>query len=1013
MKLAAVFLENRVAAYSCILLVLIFGSITLYKLPVQLTPDVQKPEITITTNWRAANPEEVESEIVEPQEDALKGLPGMTRMVSTSQRGSGKISLSFDLDISVERALIEVVNRLNRVPSYPADADNPVLSNVGESARPIAWFIIRPSPGNDNDITAYRRMIEETVQRRFESVYGVALSEVRGAMERELRVTVDPYLAASRGVVLPVAVEKVAGMEDISGGDKDIGKRSYSIRFRGKYDPQDLGEMVLDWRDEKPVKLRDIARVEVLPQDPNTFVITKTGTSLAVNAYRESGINVITTMNKLKQAMNELAKGPLAQAGLTIEHVFDETIYIKEAITLLFSNLAIGIFLAGIVLWWFTRRLRPMFVVSVSIPVSLFAALVVLELTGRTLNTISLAALALSVGMILDASIIVVENILRLRGQGKPMAVAALQGVTQTRMALIASVTTTVAIFLPIIWMENEAGQLFADLAVALSGGIVVSLLTALLLVPSFGNHWLGEKQIIDPYRETWLRLTRWLMRLTSTPARRRGLIAGLLSVPLIITVLLMPKADYLPSGNRNLVFSILLPPPGMNIETMKTEIGNVIAEKLLPYVKGEAFPQIKHYFFVAFTGQAFMGARATNPEESDALVPLLSNLFRDFPDVLAFARRASLFTHGNTRSIDIDIQGQDIEPLLNAARIGYGAITQAIPGARIQPRPGLELSDPQLTLEPNEDRLAEVGWDRASVGMISRAVGDGLFVTDYFDGQKKIDVIARIEGWKTPDELASLPLVTPNGTLSPFGQLVRIERTAGPDKIRRLNRLRTVTLEVTPPPTLPLQQAILALKEKVEPVLRSQLPPNTAISYGGSASDLDIALSNMAGIFVLAIAILYLFISVIFRSFKDGLLIVISLPLATFGSVLLLQAVNLFVFQQLDLLTMIGFVIMLGLVVNNAILLVHQTREAERAGLDRAGAVEQALQIRLRPIAISTLTSLFGMLPLLLSPGAGSELYRGLAAVIVGGLSVSTMFTVVLLPALLRIGEKPRAVSG
>lgn len=1008
MKLAEAFLDNKTAAYACVLLVLIFGSITLNQLPIQLTPEVTKPEITITTGWRAANPEEIESEIIEPQENALKGLPGVTQMVTDSTQGRGTVRLTFALGISIERAMIEVVNRLNSVPSYPADVDNPVLSNVGEASRPIAWFIIRPMAGNDADITRYNRFLEETVQRRFERIPGVSLSEVRGAMDTELLITIDAYRAAARNIILPEIAQRIAGMQNISAGDHDIGKRSYSIRYRGKYTPDKLQEMVLVWRDGKAVRLRDIATVTITPKEKNTFVITKDGISLAVNAYRESGVNVIEVMNQLQQAAQELREGPLQRAQLTMEQVYDETDYIREAITLLFSNLLIGILLAGLTMWWFTRRLRALWVVSISVPMSLFAALVVLELAGRTLNTISLAALALSVGMVLDASIIVVENILRLRSQGQPMLKAAIGGVVETRMALVASVATTVAIFLPILWLGGEVGQLFTDLAVALSAAIVMSLFTALFLVPSFSNLWLGSHEINDPFKQVWGRWSRKLTVLTDTPKRRFQLITALIAIPILITVFAIPKADYLPAGNRNLVFAILLPPPGMNIETMQTEVGEVIAKNLTPYVNGDLFPKIKHYFFVAFSGGAFMGARAQNADDADAVVPVLNNLLQDFPGMLAFAQKASLFSDRNSRSIELNIQGNDIEGMLQAARMGYGLISKELPGARVRPRPGLELSNPQLTLIPNEDRIVEAGWDRGAVGMIVRAAGDGLYTTDYFDGQKKLDVIVRIDGWETPEGLGALPFATPNSGAIPLEELVSIERRAGPDKIRRLNRLRTITLEITAPQTLSLQETLSVIETKIVPVLRTQLPPESFITYSGSADKLLTVLVGMAGVFALAIVILYLLISVLFRSFRDGLLIIIALPLATFGSVLMLRFVNLFVFQPLDLLTMIGFIIMLGLVVNNAILLVNQTRVAERNGMHRAVAVEQALLTRLRPIAISTLTSLLGMMPLLLSPGPGSELYRGLAAVIIGGLAVSTLFTLVLLPALLRLGEKP-----
>ena len=1006
MNLAQIFLDNKTASYACLLFALILGLFTLNKLPIQLTPEVQKPEVSITTAWRAATPNEIESEIIEPQEDVLKGLPGVTRMVSTSGHGSGSIRLTFELGFSLDRALIEIINRLNSVPSYPIDADNPVLSNVGETARPIAWFIIRPAPGNNNDIDTYKTLIEEEVQRRFEQVRGVALSEVLGAMESELRITIDPYKAAARGIILPTIANQIAGLEDISAGDKDIGKRGYSIRFHGAYKPQELGGMVLAWRNNKPVRLRDISTVAIVPQERNSFVITKDGQSIAVNAYRESGVNVISIMNQLKSVAAKLSEGILADSKLTIEQVYDETDYIRESISLLLGNLVIGIILAGFALWWFTRRLRPMLVVGMSIPLSLFAALIVLELSGRTLNTISLAALALSVGMVLDASIIVVENILRLRTLGHSLKKAALQGIVQTRAALIASSATTVAIFLPIVWLEGEAGQLFADLALALSVAITVSLLTALFLVPSFSNMWLDDKPLIDPFINTWKKISDGVLRLTDGQRKRHGLIALLISIPLIIIVLTIPKADYLPTGNRNLVFAILLPPPGMNITTLQEEVGNVISDKLSKYVKGDAFPKIKHYFFVAFPGQAFMGARASNADESGALVPVLNNLLKDFPGILAFAQRASLFSDRNSRSIEINIQGNDIQALLNSARAGFIAVKQVLPFAQTRPRPGLELSDPQLSLLPKEERIAEVGWGRREVGFIARAAGDGLFAVDYFDGKKTINTIVLIEDWQSIEDLAALPVATPSGGTVPLGALVDIQRVSGPDRIRRVDRLRTVTLEVTAPPQLSLQETLDALKEKVEPVIRAQLPASASISYGGSADKLESLLKDMGGTFGLALIILYLLISVLFHSFRDGLLIMISLPLAVVGSVSLLHIVNLLAFQTLDLLTMIGFIIMLGMVVNNAILLVHQTRIAERQGICRRDAVEQALLVRLRPIAISTITSLLGMLPLLLALGAGAELYRGLATVIVGGLMVSTIFTLVLLPALLRLGE-------
>ena len=319
--------------------------------------------------------------------------------------------------------------------------------------------------------------------------------------------------------------------------------------------------------------------------------------------------------------------------------------------------------------------------------------------------------------------------------------------------------------------------------------------------------------------------------------------------------------------------------------------------------------------------------------------------------------------------------------------------------------RPGRELAGPELRLVPNERRIAEAGWNRATMARITRALGQGLYVGDYFDGEDQLNIIVRVQDWQTPEELAAIPLMTPNAGVLPVGELVDVTRTAGPEQIRRLDRRRTVTLQITPPDDVSLEEGIALLKEKVEPKVRGMLPPDGSIRYTGAAEKLDIALRDMASSLALALVILFILMAALFRSFRDSLLVLFALPPAIIGSILALELTNLFTPQAMDLLTMIGFVILLGLVVNNAILLVHQTRNAEREGLGRRDAVEQAVRRRLRPILMSTLTSIFGMLPLWVIPGAGTELYRGLAAVIVGGMSVSAIFTLVLLPSLLQLG--------
>jgi len=1004
-------LDNPVALLVAIILILIFGTISLSRLPIQLTPEIEEPEITITTTWRASAPTEVEAEIIEPQEDVLRGLPGLTEIRATAHEGRGEINLKFAVDMDMRRALVEVMNRLNQVSDYPDDADEPSISTVGQNARAIAWFIIKTAEDNQRPIETYNDFVEEVVQSRFERIPGVARSDIYGGRGRELRITFDPYKVASLGVEIDKVMKLAGTSKDVSAGFVDVGKREYSIRFTGKYEATDLGDMVLDWREGRPIYLRDVAIVEERLADKNSFVITNGSLSIAINAQRQNGVNVLRVMSGLKEAVKELNDGPLKRAGLNIKQVSDETIYIHRSIELLRNNLSIGIGLAVIILFLFLLKFPATLIVTASIPICLIASFSMMDLTGRTLNIVSLAGLAFAVGMVLDASIIILENVVRLRERGLSAVEASTKGTSQVWGALLASTATTIAIFLPVVFLGEEVGKLFSDLAVTITAAITLSFFTAITVVPTAAKIFLGQKSFIDPYQKLWKVLCKVIMVLTNTSLRRAFWILLLISLPVLIMQQLTPKADYLPDGKRNLAFAFILPPPGTNIGTIENEMGSIVANRVKPHIEGLKEPFIKYYFFVAFSRGVFMGVRAKHDDDIDKLVPLVDSVVQGFPDTIAFAKQSALFRgFGAGRTIDINIQSKDLPALMDTALQTFISVSALYP--KIRPRPGLQLAQPELQLIPNERRISEAGWDRSIVAALTQTLGDGRFVGDYFNGEETLDIILRSKPWSTPEELGSIPIKTSNAGVLPLNELVDVVRTAGPEEIRRINRRRTVTLEVSPPSNVPLEEAKEIIRRDIEPQILAQLPEDGDIHYGGTADKLDTALESMKGSFLLAITILYLLMSAMFRSFKDSVLVLLSIPLATFGGVLALYVINLVSFQAMDLLTMIGFIILLGLVVNNAILLVYQTRSAERAGHSRKDAVEEAILLRLRPIMMSTLTSIFGMLPLLLIPGAGAELYRGLAAVIVGGMMVSTFFTLILLPSLLRIGESKRVVT-
>jgi multidrug efflux pump subunit AcrB len=1014
MNLTAASLKNPAAIAVVVAITLFFGAWSLSRLPIQLFPDIETPQITIQTNWRAASPREIESEIIEPIEAVLRGLPGMTEMAAYANAGNAYITLRFGLTTDMQKMLMDVIARMNRIDPLPQDASQPVISLGGgqDNTPALTYFFLQLLPGTPGSILDYAQFVEDTVRPVLEGIPGVASVRVAGnsrGREEELQILFDPGRAADLGVPLPRIAARLGQANDVSGGFVDVGRRQYTLRFSGRYEPTDLNELIFEWRDGRPVKLGDIAQVQVTRADGGATPTQNGNPAISIRIDRENGANVLQTLNAVKAAVDELNQGIVSDRGLTLAQSFDASVFIYRAISLVTGNLVLGVLLSVGVLWWFMRQLRATLIVAVAIPVSLLATFIVLSVAGRSLNVISLAGLAFATGMVLDAAIVVLENIVRLRERGISSFEASLQGAGQVWAALLASTATTVAIFLPVIFMREVEGQLFGDLAITIAIAVVVSLVVAVTLLPLAAHLGLQGKPGEDRLANTWQTLTSRILALTNSSRQRAGLAVALLSLPLAMSWWLMPELDYLPPVKRDAVDAYFQFPPGASSSFIKEEYIAELDRRMAPLMNGERQPALKNYYILTWAGGGGLGARVQDQRQVGALEKIMrEEIFANLPDLTFYASQGNLFGgFGGERMISIHVQARDRDALASAAERGEALLTELLPESVVRVTPGLEQAEPELQLQPRDRRIAEAGWNRNDIGNIVRALGDGLYVGEHFDGEKRMNIILRAKPWDAPEQLAATPLRTAAGDIVSLGDLVAIERTVGPSQLRRIDRRRTITLEVRPPDNVPLEQVLRVIHEQVEPEIRLALPADGNILYGGSANALTRAIVSMGSNFALACVLLFLLMAALFRSVKDSLLVVMSMPLAMVGGVVALRLLNLFAFQPLDLLTMIGFVILLGLVVNNAILLVHQTRAAESAGSNRHQAVEQALLTRLRPIFMSTLTSIFGMLPLLIMPGTGSVIYRGLAAVIVGGMSVSAVFTLLLLPCLLRMGHK------
>ena len=1014
MNLTRAALKNPAAIIVIVVLIMVFGLMSVFKLPIQLTPDIEQPQINISTGWPSAAPAEMESVIIEPIENVVKNTQGVTKVTTDIRRGFGNITLTFDVGADMQKAMLDVINNLNQAPPIPLDAMDPIVSAGGGRGGPnTASLMIKTLPSNSaQDLGQYQKLIEDVVRPRFSRIQGMGQVNLQSHRPRELRVTFDPLRTASLGLSLSDISSTISRANDVSAGVANVGRRQYTVRFSGQYDVTNLTEMIIGYSGERPIYLKDIATVENTLVDRFGFNMRSGQPSYYFTLKRQNDANTVALLDEINIAIKELNEGPMKEAGLVIELSFDSSVHIRNALKLVQNNLGLGIVLALIILWLFLRGWRNILIIAVTIPISLMVAFVALSVFDRSLNVISLAGLAFSVGLVLDAAIIVQENIVRLRGLGMDGNKAVMRGALQVTGALFASTATSVAIFLPILFMAGIEGQLFSDLALTLSIAVIASLVTAITILPIASRYWLKSQVDNDPFAHYWEKLTSLVMRLTNTQTKRLSWISFLLGGSILVIVLLMPKTDFMPRAPIDGFFFSLNMPPGGNVDFIEKEMASLVKERLAPYLSGEKSPKIKSYNFYSFGSGATGGfIYSADPTRVEELMDVIrSEVLGGLPDTQVFLFRGSMINvsgGGNGRTVEINVQGPDIESLMSVAQVGIDAINDTMEGTTAFPNPGLSLSEPELKLTPNDQRITQAGLSRRDVANAIRAYTSGLFIGEYFDGNDRVNVILRGEQWKTPDELAALPIHSPLAGIQTLGELTSLSRTAGPTSLRRVDGKRTISIQISPPATMSLEEALVTINEKIIPKMKEQLPVEASIQLSGNANKMAAAISDMLKNFILALVILFLLMTALFKSPKDSLLVLLVMPLAVAGGVVGLNLLNLVTYQSLDLLTMIGFIILLGLVVNNAILIVDQTRKAEKEGLSRRRAVAQAIRIRARPVYMSTLTSLFGMLPLMVMPGVGSEIYRGLATVIVGGMFISAIFTLVLFPSLLRFGEK------
>jgi HAE1 family hydrophobic/amphiphilic exporter-1 len=789
-------------------------------------------------------------------------------------------------------------------------------------------------------------------------------------------------------------------------------------------------------------------------------------------------------MSEVRKVVDELnAPGGILRSykndryGLRLRLVMDDTYYIHRALGLVRENLMLGGSLAVLTLLLFLRSPRPTLIIAISIPISIIGTFVVMTVTGRNVNVISLAGLSFAVGMVVDNAIVVLENIDRHLALGESPATAAYRGAKEVWGAILASTLTTVAVFAPVLTIKEETGQLFYDIALAICAAVMLSLLVSISVIPAAGSKFLrhhraqrgpvgravhsllGLAPLLSWCTDAFSRWIYWMAH--PSPAGmwlRLVVIVTIVGAAFGTSRALMLPASYLPDGNKNLTFGQIFTPPGYSME-QNASVAERVESMIQPYWEAEddqqaaaimplidtqtgepieSVPALDEFFFTVSRGRVFMMTTSRDPENVKPVKDILKQAMGQIPGCHGFSSQRSIFGRnaGGSNSVQVEVIGRDMQRLRSSAAYLQDRLWEEFSKFDVRSDPmGFNEAGPERQIVIDQVRAKELGLNVQEFAVAVRAMIDGAVAGDFsFEGDNIDLVIIRDPRQSlTPDELAQVPLAVSeeNGQVAvvPLGELVHFVDSDASQSIRRVEQRRAVSFTVNPPATMALEQAQDRITQLVaRSRLTGGMTPDVQVALSGNSDRLTQVRTSLLGNWsgwnldsltsiglsrlFLALLITYLLMAALFESFLHPFVILFSVPLASVGGFLGLRLVRMVdPTQQLDTLTMLGFVILIGVVVNNAILLVHQALNFMR-GLGEGEqdicqpmppreAIRQSVKTRIRPIFMTTATSVFGMLPLVLAPGPGSELYRGLGAVVVGGLVCSTLFTLVVVPLL------------
>jgi len=1002
MKLSEVSIQRPVFATVMSLAIILFGVIAFTRLPVREYPDIDPPVVSVTTFYRGASPSVVETEITDVLEEQLATLEGVKRIESSSQEQGSVITVEFELSRNPDEATNDVRDRVSRSRGdLPTEAEDPVVAKVDVNAQAIVWLALSSPRHSGLELSETAdRVLKERLQR----LPGVGAIIIGGERRYAMRVWLDPQRMASHGLTVQ-DVERAIRTEnaEIPGGRVEGTQREFSVRTRGELDrPEEFGAIIVSHEADDLVRLRDVAEVSIGAEDERTVVRYNGQSAVGLGIVKQSKASTLDVAHAVRESLGDLTK--VLPPGMRLDVAYDSSTFIQESVTEVSHTLVIAVCLVILVILVFLKSLRATIIPTLAIPTSIVGAFSIMFFMGYTINILTLLALVLAIGLVVDDAIVVLENVYRHMELGKDRRQAAFDGANEIGFAVLATTITLVAVFVPVAFLTGTVGRLFKEFGITVAFAVLVSGFVALTLTPMLCSRMLRP---LHGGARTWVTrsfdaffewLDRTYMRTLRGALRARWLVLGIAVVLLAGAgfVFRMLPRELVPTEDRGVAFGIVLAPEGSTLEYTDRYMREVEA-RVLPLPEREGL-------FTA-TGLGFGGpGRVTNgimflklkprDERERTQMQVVQGLFPaliSIPGVLAFViNPPSLGGRFSSSPVEYVLQADTYEDL--GAAVGTMMAAASKLGYLINLDTDLRLNKPQLDISIDRERAAGLGVSVSDIGTTLETLLGGRVVSTFKRTGKQYDVITQMSApmRATPDAIQSIYL-RGTGGLVQLANVVTVRETVGPKELNHFNRVRSAKITANLAPGVSLGQAL----DDLDRIAASQLGPGVKHDLSGLSSEFRESSSSLYYLFVLAIAFIFLVLAAQFESFVHPLTILLSVPLAVVGAL-----VSLFVFRQsLNIYSQIGLIMLIGLVTKNAILIVEFANQLRARGKALGEAIVEAATIRLRPILMTSFATIFGILPIAIGLGAGAEARRPLGITVVGGMLFSTFLTLVVVP--------------